>query len=469
MMALSAIMIVLSLLLLGQVTGRFAGQLLAKETQKTKGPSFSEFCDLLAEAYQNIQDRYVEEVDAKEVFKGAVQGMFMALDAHSQYLDADSYSQLERDTEGEFTGIGIHITLKRNEAAGEDELTVVAPMPGSPAQEAGLKAWDRIIEIEGESTRGIKILEAVKKLSGPDGTKVNVTVRRTGEPENLHFTIVRRRIKIESVYSQMLEDGILHVRIERFSENTAADLRKVLQEGKEKNVRGLILDLRNDWGGLLNEAIAVSNLFLDKGDLIVSTKGRLENQNKEYRAENPAFVNWPTLVLVNEISASASEILAGALRDHGRALLVGPKGKRTYGKGSVQTIDPLENSLDRDENGNLRPTALRLTTARYYTPNGTAIDNKDPAKRGLAPDLEVELSLDQESAVYRQGLLGVPNQIEPGEENKAAKKGEKGEKARKPEAKEPAVDIQLQFAVQEMKRMLGQQTTAAKEVAAGKS
>lgn len=426
MVALSSVMILLSLFLLGRSTGTFTGELLAKEVKKEDRESFYLFSDLFSEVYQDIQEKYVEEVDEKELFKNAIQGMFAALDPHSQYLDPDNFNQLEKETEGAFSGIGIHLSqyprdpdLPPSEA--NRVLTVVAPIPGSPAAEVGVLSWDQITEIEGETTQGMTIYDAVRKLTGPEGTKVTITVLRNGEPKPLHFTVTRRQIKIESVYSKMLENKILLVRIARFSDNTSKDLRKAIEDGKSKGAKGLIIDLRMDTGGLLKEAVQVSELFLDKGDLIVSTKGRSKGQNREYRAEGRQIVDWPMLILINKGTASASEIFAGAMRDHNRALLIGPKGGRTFGKGSVQTIDPLQYSLEKDENGNYKKNAIRLTTARYYTPNGTAIDNmKEPEKAGLAPDLEVEVTPEQEMELTRRGLLlGEPNMVDPnGKEQK---------------------------------------------------
>jgi carboxyl-terminal processing protease len=471
MMALSAVMIVLSLFLLGQISGRFVGGLFAKELTTEQEPSFGEFSDLFAEVYQEIADKYVDELepeDVKEVFEGAIQGMFLALgDPHSQFLTPDTYSQLEKDTEGEFSGIGIHIALFRvNEDDPDDDtrvLTVVSPMPGSPAAKVGVQAWDRIVEIEGESTEGIDIFEAVRKLTGPEGTKVAITVERDKEPEPLHFTITRKQIKIESVYSRLLEGGILMARIVRFSDNTTDDLRKVIEEAREKEARGLIIDLRWNTGGLLKESISVSDLFLDEGLTIVSTGGRLENQNQEYTAKDDTIVDWPMLILVNRSSASASEIFAGAMRDNQRGLLVGPKGERTFGKGSVQTINPLEFSLERDENGNPRSNAIRITTARYLTPSGAQISNKDRKKAGLASDIEVDVTFEHEIEVSRHGLLlGDPNMVEPGKEEQqedAKEDGVKEDGVKDGELEEPLRDVLLEVAVKEMKRILASKPT----------
>ena len=420
MIVLSSVMILLSLFLLGQRTGSYAGQLFAREVRKDDNKDFYQFSDLFAEVYQDIKDRYVDEVTDKDLFENAIEGMFGALDPHSQFLDPDNYRQLEKETEGEFSGIGIHLALypRDPDAPPSDEnrvLTVVAPIPGSPAADAGIKPWDHVVEIEGKSTVGMTLQDAVRKLSGPEGSKTTITVERKDAPGPLHFTVTRRQIKIESIYSKMLENKILLVRIARFSDNTTRDLRKAIENGKAQGARGLIIDLRWDTGGLLKEGISASELFLKRGDLIVSTKGRNKSQNREYRSQTNGIVDWPMLILINKGTASASEIFAGAMRDHKRALLIGPKGGRTFGKGSVQTIEPLQYSLERDENGNFKKTAIRLTTARYYTPSGTAIDNpKHPDKAGLAPDLEVPITPMDEIELSRRGiLLGEPNMVDP--------------------------------------------------------
>jgi carboxyl-terminal processing protease len=381
-------LIVFSLMLVGTF---------ARAVKKADDDQFWEFTAMFSEIYKEIQERYVEEVDSKKLFEGALQGMFLTLDPHSQYLDPDSYSQLEKDTEGAFSGVGLHITIR------DGVLTVIAPIPGSPAAKAGVRPWDRIIEIDGKKTEGITIIEAVKKLTGPSGTTVTIKVYREGEPDFLTFTLVRKNIKVESVYYKMLDDKIGYARVAKFSDATSRDLRKAIEFFREKNAKGIILDLRFNAGGLLKEAIDVSNLFLPKGKVIVSTKGRMKNQNQEFRAENDPVTDLPLIVLINKGSASASEIVAGAIKDHHRGVILGVKGSRSYGKGSVQTIEELAHSFEKDENGNYRPAAIRLTTARYYTPSGISID-----KVGVTPDIAVELPKGHEGELLKHGLYGDP-------------------------------------------------------------
>ncbi|MCX7624803.1 MAG: S41 family peptidase [Candidatus Sumerlaeaceae bacterium] len=369
----------------------------ARAVKKADDDQFWEFTAMFSEIYNEIQNKYVEEVDSKKLFEGALQGMFLTLDPHSQYMDPDNYSQLEKDTEGAFSGVGLHITIR------DGVLTVIAPIPGSPAAKAGVRPWDRIVEIDGKKTEGITIIDAVKKLTGPAGTTVTIKVYREGEPDFLTFTLVRKNIKIESVYYKMLDDKVGYVRLAKFSDATSRDLRKAIEFFKEKNAKGMILDLRFNAGGLLKEAIDVSDLFLPKGKVIVSTKGRMKNQNQEFRSENDPITDLPMIVLVNKASASASEIVAGALKDHRRAMVVGVKGARTYGKGSVQTIEEISHSFEKDENGNYRPAAIRLTTAKYYTPSGVSID-----KIGITPDIAVELPKGHEADLLRHGMFGDP-------------------------------------------------------------
>lgn len=396
----SALLIFSSLFMMGQYS---------RTVKQADDDQFWEFTSMFSEVYKEVRDRYVEPVDSKKLFEGALQGMFLTLDPHSQYMDPDSYSQLEKDTEGAFSGIGIHITLK------DGVLTVIAPIPGSPSARAGLKPWDRIIEIDGKKTEGITLIDAVKKLTGPEGTSVKVTIYREGESDLLHFNLTRKNVKVESVYYKMIEDTqIGYARITKFSDNTARDMRKAIDHFKENNAKGIIVDLRFNTGGLLKEAVEVSNLFLQRGKLVVSTKGRLRGQNQELRAENDPATDLPLMVLINKGSASASEIVAGAIKDHNRGVVLGIKGQRSFGKGSVQTIEELNHSFEKDDNGNYRPAAIRLTTAKYYTPSGTSID-----KIGVTPDVAVELAKGAETELLRSGMYGDPPQEEDSETTKS--------------------------------------------------
>lgn len=397
LMLFSAALLGISLVLVGQV---------ARSVEKAEDDTFWEFTAMFAEIHREISQKYVDEVDSKKLFEGALQGMFNTLDPHSQFMDPDSYTQLERDTEGSFSGIGIHITQR------DGVLMVISPIPGSPASKAGLRPRDRIIEIEGKKTDGITLPEAVRKLTGPEGTIVRIKVFREGEVEPLDFELVRRSIRIESVTPRFLEDNIGYIRIARFSENTTRDVRRAIEDFATSGpATGLILDLRFNTGGLLTEAFELSSLFLPKGKVVVSTKGRLPSQNNEFRSDKEPITNLPLVVLVNRGSASASEILAGALKDHRRGVVIGIKGQNTFGKGSVQTIEELRHSFEKDDQGNFKPAAIRLTTARYYLPSGVSID-----KEGVTPDIALELPKDFERQLLMNGLIGDPPSTEPDDE-----------------------------------------------------
>jgi len=322
--------------------------------------------ELFEHALSIVRSDYVEEPEAKNLIYGALKGMLATLDPYSQFLDPDSYNELKVDTEGEFGGLGIEITIK------DDLLTIISPIDDTPAFNAGLLAGDRIVKIDGELTRGITLLEAVKKLRGRPATKVTLTVLREGETELKEFELERAIIKIESIReATLLDDHIGYVRLSDFRERTTQDLEDALKKLKDQAMDGLILDLRNNPGGLLDTAVSVAELFLDRNQLIVSTKGRLRNQNQELRAKVDGLVRQtPLVVLINEGSASASEIVAGAIQDHHRGVIMGTK---SHGKASVQTIFPLRDG-----------SALRLTTSKYFTPAGRSIHGQ-----GILPDVEV--------------------------------------------------------------------------------
>jgi carboxyl-terminal processing protease len=320
------------------------------------------FTDVLAYVERN----YVEPVNTEKLIYGAIQGMVQSLDAHSSFMTADVFKELQVETKGSFEGLGIEITIK------DGVLTVVSPIDDTPAFRAGLKAGDQILKIEKESTKDMPLMEAIKRLRGPKGTKVTLTIMRKGWSEPKEFTITRDVIPIASVKYEKLPDNLGYIRIKSFQETTSQDLEKALKELESVpgGLKGLLLDLRNNPGGLLPQAIEVADKFISQG-LIVYTEGRQER--KEYRAHPEGTrEGFPMVVLVNGGSASASEIVAGALQDHKRAILL---GSPTFGKGSVQSIyGPLEDG-----------SGLRLTVAFYYTPKGRMIQAK-----GIVPDVRVE-------------------------------------------------------------------------------
>ncbi len=379
--------------------GKMPSRISAMEKQRKYEGEFYEFAQLFSEVYSTIQDRYVNEVDSKKLFEGAVHGMFAALDdPHSQWLTPDSLSQLEKDTEGEFSGVGLNITLEQG------VLTVLAPMPGSPAAKAGLEPWDRIVEIDGKSTDGITLLEAVKKLTGPAGSEVKVKVFREGKTDLMDFTLVREIIHVQSVYSKVFDNEIGYLRIRSFSEGTANEVKNALLDFKKQTIKGIIVDLRYDSGGLLDKAVDICGYFLPKNQLVVSTKGRNDDNNKEFYSKSDPICEVPMVILVNRLTASASEIFAGAMQDTKRGFIVGPAGEKTFGKGSVQTISYLKHTLERSENGEPRLSGLRLTTALYYTPSGRKIH-----KIGITPDFEVALTREQQRDLARHGMIGDPD------------------------------------------------------------
>lgn len=328
-----------------------------------------------------VRKHYVEEVDTQELIEGAMKGMISSLDPHSAYLTPDMLRELRIDTRGEFGGLGIEITMR------EDVLTIVTPIDGTPAFRAGAQPGDKIILIDGEVTREMSLQEAVDKMRGAPGTEVTLSIRRKDQRNLIELEITREIIHVQSVRSpQIFEDRFGYLRVTNFQQDTAKELSEALTQletDSDGGLDGLILDLRYNPGGLLDQAVDVSDLFLDAG-LIVSTNGRLESQRDKWLASSNGTAKLrPMVVLVNGGSASASEIVAGALKDHQRALVL---GTQTFGKGSVQTILSLPGDA-----------AVRLTTARYYTPSGRSIH-----ERGIEPDVVVEQTLpeaeDDESA-----------------------------------------------------------------------
>ncbi len=398
-------MCLLMMLAGGWIIFKMPAQLAAMEEQRKYNAELNQFSELFAEIYYQIENRYVDEVEPKKLLEGAINGMMMSLDPHSSWMPPAIQEQLTRDTEGEYSGVGLVITLR------DRILTVISPVPGSPAGKLGVMPWDRIIEIDGETTENMALPEAVKRLTGPTGSQVTIKVWREGETKPLEFKITRETVHIESVFSKIIDDGrVGYVRLARFQEDTADQLAKVLERFNREKVKGVVVDLRNNPGGLLDEAVDVVNLFVPKGQLIVSMNGRNAPDNRKYYAKNDPISRQPLVVLVNQGSASASEIFAGAMKDTRRGVIIGPEGQKTFGKGSVQTISPLQYSLERDERGDIKQSGLRLTTARYYTPSGESIHEK-----GIEPDIGVKLPEGHERDMMLRGaLLGEPSTLEPG-------------------------------------------------------
>ena len=344
-----------------------SAQVDAKETGLSgEGENTYERLKVFSEILSLIESSYVEPVESKALIEGAIRGMVKALDPHTSYLPPEAFREMQVETSGKFGGLGIEISMRNG------VLTVISPIDGTPAFNAGIQAGDKIIKIEGNSTLDMTLTDAVSQMRGEIGTAANITIFREGLEKPLDVRIVRAVIKVQNIKKKVYNGDIGYIKIRSFSKATSADLDKALAALEAKGIRKLILDVRNNPGGLLNQAVEVSDRFLDEENLIVYTKGRSEDQNMRFTTHDTGRrVSYPMIVLVNGGSASASEIVAGALQDLGRAVVVGTP---TFGKGSVQTIIPLSDG-----------SALRLTTARYYTPSGRVIQGN-----GVVPDIIVE-------------------------------------------------------------------------------
>ena len=341
------------------------GVLIGKGWERTGHATESyEELKTFSEVLSQVQRNYVDETKVKDLVQGAIRGMLSTLDPHSAYMTPEMYKEMQVETKGEFGGVGIQIGVKEN------RLAVIAPIDGTPAQRAGIKAGDYITKVNDEPTKDLSLMDAVQKMRGPKGTKVNLTIQREGAADPLQFMLIRDTIKIESVKSKVLEN-IGYVKLTQFQEATGRDLGKVLKQFKEQKLQSTILDLRNNPGGLLTAAVEVSEQFLPNGKLVVYTKGRESKKDEWFAKGKDQMEDSPMIILVNEGSASASEIVAGALQDYGRAVIV---GTTSFGKGSVQTILPLGDG-----------SGLRLTTAKYYTPKGRSIQST-----GITPDIVVK-------------------------------------------------------------------------------
>ena len=406
--------------------------------------------ELFTRVMEIVNDKYVEDVKRQELIYGALEGMMKSLDDYSQFMKPQVYKEMKVETKGEFGGVGIEITLR------EGILTIISPIEDTPGSRAGLHAGDKIVKIEGESTKDITLLEAVKKLRGKPGDPVNITVMRPGEKEFLEFTIIRDIIKIESVKeARMLDDEIGYVRLVQFQENTVKEFEEALEVLEEADMKALVLDLRWNPGGLLTSAIGVADLFLEKGRLIVETRGRNRELEMQALATSRQMLQGvPMAILINKGSASGSEIVAGALRDNFRAVLV---GTTSFGKGSVQSVLP----LSREDNA----PGIRLTTGRYYTASQRVIQDN-----GIEPDVQVEMSIEEMKEFFQKkyreleeiekeekefeedaepGLPEIENEVGDGEED-AEEIEEDGEE----EVEEEKYDPQLQSAVDILKGIM---------------
>jgi carboxyl-terminal processing protease len=385
---------------------------------------------VFTEVLSLVQSNYVEDIENKKLVEGAIKGLLKTLDPHTSYMPPEIYKEMQVETEGQFGGLGIEITVR------DDQLTVVSPIEDTPAFRAGLKAGDRILKIDGEITKEISLLDAVRKMRGPRGTPVTITIMREDFEAPKDFTITRDVIKIHSVTYRKLDDTLGYVRLRNFHKTTGDELEEALRDLEEQKISGLVLDLRNNPGGLLNQAVDVVDKFVGKDQLIVYTQGRVRNQNMRFSSKGDRpHLEYPLVILVNGGSASASEIVAGALQDHGRAIVL---GTQTFGKGSVQTIIPLSDG-----------SGLRLTTARYYTPKGYLIQG-----HGIAPDIKVENKPVEKAEAAPPARKSIREKDLPNALDKAK---EKEDPEGKPETESqagvptPEEDLQLQRAVELLK------------------
>ncbi len=382
-----------------------------------------------AETLSLVKKNYVEEVEEKDLVYGAIKGMLNSLDPHSSFMPPELFTEMKIDTKGEFGGLGIQIGIKNR------VLTIIAPIEDTPAHQAGVEAGDKIIKIDDESTKDISLHDAVSKLRGPKGTSVTITILREGLDEPRDITIVRDIIKLKSVKSRVIDEHIGYVKLTQFQEKTASDLKKALKELSKKDINSMILDLRNNPGGLLKGAVDVTSQFLPTGKLVVYIKGR-GGDKTEFKTNNGnMYADFPMIVLVNGGSASASEIVAGALQDWEKAVIL---GTQTFGKGSVQTVMPLSDG-----------SAVRLTTARYYTPKGRSIQTT-----GITPDIVVKLEAKegtQTHPVFREKDLDKHLENDVDKDSKDRKDAEKETVEEVPNKVTDDNDAQLDRAVDLLK------------------
>jgi carboxyl-terminal processing protease len=402
------------------------------QSQKVSALSNSTYEDLkvFTDVLGLIQKDYVEETKSKDLIYGAIKGMLETLDPHSAFMPPNMYKEMQEETKGRFEGLGIEITIK------DTILTVVSPIEGTPAYKAGVLAGDQIVKIDGESTKNFTLMDSVKRLRGPRGTKVTISILREGFTKPKDFTLVREVIPVRSVRHELLEKNYGYIRLSQFQEKTDDEFEKAmkaLEEESKGTLRGLILDLRNNPGGLLDQAVKITDRFVESG-LIVSVEGRKEDQKMKFYAHpDGKLAHYPLVVLVNGGSASGAEIVAGALQDQGRGIIV---GTQTFGKGSVQTIIPLKDG-----------SGLRLTTARYYTPSGRSIQAK-----GIVPDIIVKPSRSEEEKEVLTPKLPAERDLERHLMDVEKGVPKEKEKSKKGEVKEKKpVDSQLERALELLK------------------
>ncbi len=438
------------------ITGTLMALMMALPVQadtRKDQDEFYEQLDLLMRIFERVRSEYVDEVDDKEVIEAAIQGMLKSLDPHSTYLNPDIYQQVRVQMEGEYGGLGIEVQMDQG------LVKVVSPIDDTPADKAGIKGGDYITHIDGDAVNGKTLTEAVKKMRGPVGAPIVVTIIREGEDAPFDIEIIREKIMVQSVRHRVEDETIGYIRITTFNMQTGEGVEKAIKDIRAQlgaDLDGVILDLRNNPGGLLDEAIRVSDAFLDRGE-IVSTRGRRrQNNNRWYATSGDMLDGLPVVVLTNAYSASASEIVAGALQDHRRAIVLGDK---TFGKGTVQSEIQLGRNRDR---------AIRLTTARYFTPSGRSIQ-----ERGVEPDIELlfprpkgqrgkprrEADLQGHITNDQDGLDRAGEYDDEIEAEVATEETPEGEDTPK-----ERVDVQLRYAIKLLKNMSGLPKSQVAEV-----
>ena len=397
---------------------------ISQNTATNKKDLYSQV-EIFSYALTTVQSEYVDEKSPKDLIYGALRGMLASLDAHSQFMDPDEYKDLKTETEGKFGGLGVEIAMK------DDLLTVIAPVEDTPAWHAGIKAGDRIVKIDRQITRDMSLDDAVKLLRGNPGSRVAITVLRESDGSIHDFNITREIIHVDNIKdAHLIDDGIGYVRLTEFRDDSYKDLHQAMEKLKAQGANSLILDLRNNPGGLLDVATRIAEDFLPAGKTIVTTKGRHASEDIVAKSQNSKgdFLSWPMAVLINEGSASGSEIVAGALRDNKRAVLVGVK---SFGKGSVQSVIPLPDG-----------SALRLTTAKYFTPSGVCINGI-----GITPDVVVEgKDFDDDEAAQDKNAAKEDNEDIDAVFSKLEHKQEASKISKKDQA-----DVQLQSAINVIK------------------
>jgi len=422
------ILVSISIFLVGVTIG-----LSQSHKMPTLSSSFYDELKLFTDIIGHIQKDYVEETKSKDLIYGAIKGMLETLDPHSGFMPPETYKEMQSETRGRFEGLGLEITMK------DAILTVVAPIEDTPAFKAGILAGDQIIKIDGEWTKSLTLMDSVKKMRGPKGSQVTITIMREGFTKPRDFTLTRDVIPVRSVRHELLDKQYGYIRISQFQEKTDSEFdkaMKALEEESKGGLKGLVLDLRNNPGGLLDQAVKISDRFIDSG-IIVSIDGKKEEQKQKFPAHAQGTLpRYPLVVVVNGGSASGSEIVAGAIQDHHRGIIL---GTQTFGKGSVQTIFSLKDGA-----------GLRLTTARYFTPSGRSIQAK-----GIAPDVVVKLVRPEEEKEKEPAVFKMPSEkdLERHLENEkvAPKEKEKAKKEEGKDEKKKPADNQLDRALELLK------------------